>query len=366
MTAGPATVSSAQCAACNNVTISTDGTFTYDPPVGFTGTDTFTYTATTATGKTAVGTAHITVSGVIWFINNNVGACTSNCDGRLSHPFQTLGAFQAINDNAVALNHAKLGHNIFLYENNALSYVGPVTLLNNQKFVGQDATASLITITGLTQPSGADPLPAMDATPATTVTITSGANAINLGSGNTLRGFTVGATTGTKISGTGFGTLTVGNNSLTDVTLNGNGQALNLTTGTFAATSGFVSVTTTSSTTSGLTLTGVAGTVAFGSTTVSGSTTQGILIGTTTAAINFGNTTVTAGTDAVSFQNNPSGTRTFGTLGATAGGAGVAFLHGAGGGNVTVNGLATLTSGAGNTIDIQNQAASTTVSLACG
>ena len=93
MTAGPATTSSAQCPACNNVTISTDGTFTYDPPVGFTGTDTFTYTATTTTGKTAVGTAHITVSGVIWFINNNVGACTSNCDGRLSHPFQTLGAF---------------------------------------------------------------------------------------------------------------------------------------------------------------------------------------------------------------------------------------------------------------------------------
>src|SRR2546430_11675037 len=31
MTAGPGTVSSAQCAACNIVTINSDGTFTYDP-----------------------------------------------------------------------------------------------------------------------------------------------------------------------------------------------------------------------------------------------------------------------------------------------------------------------------------------------
>ena len=50
---------------------------------------------------------------------------------------------------------------------------------------------------------------------------------------------------------------------------------------------------------------------------------------------------LTGGTDGVSFQNNSSGTRTFGTLGVS-GGSGDAFLHGAGGGNVTVNGAATL------------------------
>jgi len=347
------------------ISISSNGSFTYDPPVGFTGTDSFTYTATTSGGKTATATAKITVAGKIWFVNNNGGACSSNCNGRLSHPFTTLANFQAVND--AGANHPAAGDSVFLYESST-AYVGPTTLLNNQKFIGQDASASLITLTGLTQPSGTDPLPAMAPANGTIVNITgSNANAINLGSGNTLRGFTVGNVgTGTKISGTSFGTLLVGDNTTPDVTLNGTGQALNLTTGTFAATTGFVSVATTSSTAQGINLSGVAGTASFGSTSVSGSTTQGILIGTTTAAINFGNTTVTAGTDAVSFQNNSAGTRTFGTLGATAGGAGVAFLHGAGGGNVTVNGLATLTSGAGNTIDIQNQAASTTVSFAGG
>src|SRR5205085_12326008 len=107
--------------------------------------------------------------------------------------------------------------NIFLYESST-SYVGPTTLLNNQKFIGQDATASLISLTGLTQPSGPDPLPVMASANGTIVNITSGANAINLGNGNTLRGFTVGNTTGSKISGTSFGTLTVGDNTSPDVT----------------------------------------------------------------------------------------------------------------------------------------------------
>src|SRR5437016_11462663 len=140
------------------IAISSDGSFTYDPPLGFTGSDTFTYTATTATGKTATATATITITGRIWFINNNGGACTSNCDGRLSHPFQTLAAFNALNDNGVALSHPKIGDSIFLYESSA-TYTGPVRLLNNQLFIGQDATARLISSTGLTQPIGNEPLP---------------------------------------------------------------------------------------------------------------------------------------------------------------------------------------------------------------
>src|SRR2546421_125482 len=77
-----------------NVTINSNGSFTYDPPVGFTGTDTFTYTATTSGGKTAQATARIAVAGKIWFVNNNGGACSSTCNGRLSHPFTSLANFQ--------------------------------------------------------------------------------------------------------------------------------------------------------------------------------------------------------------------------------------------------------------------------------
>jgi Calx-beta domain/Bacterial Ig domain/Lamin Tail Domain len=351
------------------IAISSDGSFTYDPPVGFTGTDTFTYTATTSGGKTANATARITVSGKIWFINDAGGACSSNCDGRLSHPFTSLANFQAINDNGVAATHAKTGDNIFIYQS-GIAYVGPVTLLNSQKLIGQDSTASLLTITGLTQPSGNDPLPAMDTGGNSSVITSTNANGINLGSGNTIRGLTVTNTgTGTKISGSSFGTLTFANSASPDVTLSGTGKALDLTTGTLAVPAGFVSVASTSSSGQGISLTGVAdsdgaggNSFSFGSTSVSGATTQGILIGTTTADINFGNTTVTAGTDAVSFQNNSSGTRTFGTLMATGGGTGSAFLHGASGGNVTITGAATLSS-PGSAVSVNSPGGTNTINF---
>src|SRR5262245_30857433 len=115
MTVTAQTISSAQCAACNNVTINANGSFTYDPKTGFTGTDSFTYISHNAANtRTATATVQITVSGKIWFINNNAGACTSSCDGRLSHPFQTLAAFQAVNDGAAG--HPADGDYIFIYE----------------------------------------------------------------------------------------------------------------------------------------------------------------------------------------------------------------------------------------------------------
>jgi hypothetical protein len=54
-------------------------------------------------------------------------------------------------------------------------------------------------------------------------------------------------TPATDITGTGFGTLTI-----SDVTLNGNGQALNLSIGTLAA--NIISISSTNSATTGVTL----------------------------------------------------------------------------------------------------------------
>jgi uncharacterized repeat protein (TIGR01451 family) len=44
-----------------NLTINTDGSFSYNPAPGFTGTDTFTYTITTAAGKTDTATVTLNV-----------------------------------------------------------------------------------------------------------------------------------------------------------------------------------------------------------------------------------------------------------------------------------------------------------------
>ena len=77
-----------------NVTLNADGSFTYNPPAGFEGADTFTYTLTNSEGSNSA-TVTINVSGMIWFINNTA-SCP--CDGRLTNPFNTLAAFQAVNN----------------------------------------------------------------------------------------------------------------------------------------------------------------------------------------------------------------------------------------------------------------------------
>ena len=117
---------------------------------------------------------------MIWFVDN---ARPSNGDGRLSAPFNCLvgpGCF-----NPAAADDP--GDNIFLFSGST-SYNGGLTLLNNQRLIGQGATATLASITALTVPAGS------------------------------------------AIAGTAFGTLTVADASIT-----GTGQALDLTTGTLTA-----------------------------------------------------------------------------------------------------------------------------------
>ena len=65
----------------------TDGTFTYTPNVNFGGpTDSFNYTLTDGNGVTNTGTVTITLSGLVWYVNNSGG----NGDGRSHAPFNTL------------------------------------------------------------------------------------------------------------------------------------------------------------------------------------------------------------------------------------------------------------------------------------
>src|SRR5262249_30817903 len=108
------------------------GAFTYEPAAGFRGVDTFTYTLTNSVGS-SVGTVSVTVSNMVWFINN-ASSCSSNCNGRFSHPFTTLAGFQAINDGAA--NHGQAGDAIFVYQGSG-NYTGPLTLLANQRLTGQ-------------------------------------------------------------------------------------------------------------------------------------------------------------------------------------------------------------------------------------
>jgi hypothetical protein len=262
-----------------SVTVNGDGSFTYNPPSGFEGTDTFKYRATDAHGFTAITTVRITIAGMIWYIDNNATSCTTlaaGC-GTLSKPFSDLPSFQAVNDGAAGPpQHPKAGDNIFLYES-ATNYVGPVTLLSSQRFIGQDSTATLLSLTGLTQPSGANTLPMANPTGAN-VNITSAAGGILLNSGNLLRGFNLTGTGGTALQGTNFGTL-----SLTEVNVSSNAQAISLTTGTLSgpslSTASFGTISSGGGT-NGILLNAVAGTM-----TATGGTLTGTATGSTFSVI---------------------------------------------------------------------------------
>ena len=57
--------------AHGTATLSTDGSFTYNPTVGYSGNDSFTYTLTNASGKTDTATVNITISTPIYFVNSS-------------------------------------------------------------------------------------------------------------------------------------------------------------------------------------------------------------------------------------------------------------------------------------------------------
>jgi hypothetical protein len=294
---GDALTISAPSSSANggDVAVNPDGSFTYNPSPGFEGADSFTYTVSDNDGNTRSATVTINVSGMIWFIDNNVGAPGSSPgDGRLTNPFKSLAAFQAVNDGAG--NHPAAGDNIFIYES-ATDYVGPVTLLSGQRLIGQDATASLSSITGLTPPSGSDPLPTTNSANATIARITSVTDGgINLGQNNHIQGLTVGDTTTSDITGTNFGTLTV-----LDTSLTGTGRALNLSTGTVGAT--FDKISSTNSPTTGISLTSIIGTLTVtGTTTIDNASGVGISIA-SLVAIPSG-TSVSFGTTNINNRNN--------------------------------------------------------------
>jgi hypothetical protein len=221
-----------------NVTMNTGtGTFTYDPPRGFTGADSFNYTISNAAGSDQ-GTVVITVSDMIWFINNAAGACFSGCDGRLTHPFTSLAAFEAVNGNGTtslgAVIDPEAGDKIFLYSGSG-SYTGPLTFENNQRLIGQGATSSLATLAGITPAPDSDALPSTGGTNPAITTTAAGANGINLAQNDAVHGLSVVNTTGTGISGNGFGTLTVSENVVISNTTTA-GTPISVNNGVLAAT----------------------------------------------------------------------------------------------------------------------------------
>jgi uncharacterized repeat protein (TIGR01451 family) len=272
-----------------NVTMNTlTGTFTYDPPRGFTGTDSFNYTLGNAAGSDQ-GTVVLTVSDMVWFINNTPGACASGCDGRLTHPFGSLAAFEAINGNGATSGGAVIdpeaGDNIFLYTGSG-NYSGPLTLENNQRLIGQGAASDITTIALIALPPDSDPLPSTGGTSPVITTTGAAVSGVILAQNDEIHGLSFVNTTGTSIrnaTSAGVGTLLLNTVSVNNSTTIGAG--ISATAGGTVTATGVNTISTSSGSALNITNTniGAAG-VTFRSISSTGGANNGIVLNNTGSA----------------------------------------------------------------------------------
>jgi methionine-rich copper-binding protein CopC len=291
-----------------NVAVAANGTFTYNPQAGYEGSDSFNYTISNAAGSD-VGTVNITITGMIWFVNSSSGACTTingSC-GRLTNPFSTLAAFEAANGNATPIVNGDVtspeaGDHLFIYTGVG-NYTGPLTLENNQRVIGQGATSSLQTLSGITPATDSDTLPSTGGTkPSITTVATSGQNGINLASGNQLYGLAFSNTDAAAIRGA----VNVGTGIMSDIVINNTGGGgVILTNGGTVTISGINTIVTTTGTALNVSNTTIgASGLTFQSISSSGGSNTGIILDTTGAS---GGLTVNGDGTNTSVGGNSSG-----------------------------------------------------------
>lgn len=110
------------------------GAFSYVPPAGFTGVDSFTFQVTdmnTPTPGIAVGTINITVGTPIWYVSNLINADNpAGGDGRSSNAFDSLAGAQTASGN---------GDIIFVFNGNsgATPLAGGIVLKDGQRLWGE-------------------------------------------------------------------------------------------------------------------------------------------------------------------------------------------------------------------------------------
>lgn len=196
------------------VSVGADGSFTYTPPPGFSGADTFQYTVDDGEDNRATATVSITVGQVVWFINN---AASGLGDGRLTTPFPSIAAF-----NTLAADEP--GDIIFIHQGTG-SYSTPLTLLGTQQLIGQGVgltVAPNLAITATVRPTIAH---------------------VSLAAGNTVRGVNLVTSSDVTLSGSNVGALAIDHVAITSsgtgaVALRGGSAAMTVTLDSVTATGG--------------------------------------------------------------------------------------------------------------------------------
>ena len=233
-----------------SVTVNADGSFSYTPPAGFVGSDSFEYTVRDAQGLDGLsqGKVTLTVANPVWFIDDSDLTADDATAGTLANPFNSIAAFNTRNNGG--LGNAGDGHGVFLYRGLGAP-AGAFALRNAQVLLGQGVAISSTTL-GFSLAPFSEALPAVSSPPV----INGSASAIQLGINNTIRGLNVGNVPSSSfaIVGANFGTLT-----LSDFNTSGTGGIFNLSNGSLNATTNITSLASTGSNT-GMILTNVSGT----------------------------------------------------------------------------------------------------------
>lgn len=340
-----------------------DGSFTYDPPIGFAGVDTFTYDLTLAAGDpappatSARGRVTIQVDQVVWFVDEDAAGPGT---GTLADPFKD---FSQLAGAGGAGDLDQPGHIIFVREENTDGVVSNVSLEleDGQKLLGEGVDLVLggqVLVAGT--PAQA---PALQNLSTTIVT---------LGNDNTIMGLNlrpasaaptpVAAGDGrvlpptAAIGGNGAGGTTVIDQVA--ITLAGAANGIALT-----GQSGSLTVRNTSIATGLGSTTGIGMVISGGSANID--STQGNSIGQTggglvhvvagySGSANFTGTALSlaAGTaDAIFLDSNPAGSITFGAIGglSTTAAGGMVI---AGSGSVTIGSVGAINATGGPAVDI--------------
>ena len=116
-----------------------DGRFVYDPPAGFVGTDTFTYTATDGTNTTPAATVRITVRNRVWYVDNRLAGAGT---GTSRSPFSSLAPVAGASggpDGPCTGTGPTLSCDWVHLASTTTPYQGPLVLEDGERLVGQGA-----------------------------------------------------------------------------------------------------------------------------------------------------------------------------------------------------------------------------------
>lgn len=109
-----------------SVTLASDGTFSYDPPAGTTGSDSFAYTIANAGGSSAAQVS-LTISNRVWFVNSSAA---SGGNGKATSPFTDLPSVGA----------GSSGDAIYVFRGTGT--YSAKTLSSGQRLIGQGVTVN--------------------------------------------------------------------------------------------------------------------------------------------------------------------------------------------------------------------------------